>query len=64
VIVSDPRHINALAVRLQRLLDCPDMARVIGKHGYYLSKTCEGLFLPSNATADAIEEAGRQLQKN
>jgi len=61
VIVPDPRDTEGLAARLQRLLEEPEMTRMIGTHGYYLSKTCEGLFTPSNPTADAIEEIGRQL---
>jgi len=64
VIVSNPRDTAGLASRLERLLEHPEMTRTIGKHGYYLSKTCEGLFSPSNATADAIEEVGRQLQNS
>jgi len=55
VRIDDPRDQAALAARLLPLLRDPEAARIIGRHGKFLSKACERFFRPTNATADALE---------
>jgi glycosyltransferase involved in cell wall biosynthesis len=55
ILIPDPRHSTVLADRIETLLLNEQKRYVIGKHGQYLSKTCEKFFSQTNTTADAVE---------
>jgi glycosyltransferase involved in cell wall biosynthesis len=61
VVIPDPRMTAYLADQLRGLLEDEQTAYVIGKHGKYLSQTCEKFFWPSNSTADALETLGSEI---
>lgn len=63
VRIDDPRDHPALAARLASLLTDPERMRVIGRHGQFLSATCERFFRPTNATADALDAVSAELQR-
>lgn len=56
VIVDDPSDIGLLARQLSSLLRDPEDARIIGKHGQFLSRTCEHFFSQTDSVADGIEQ--------
>jgi glycosyltransferase involved in cell wall biosynthesis len=55
ILIDDPSDVARLEVRLERLCSGADNPYVIGKHGLYLSQTCESFFSPTDAMADAVE---------
>jgi glycosyltransferase involved in cell wall biosynthesis len=59
-IVEDPRDRTALAGRFELLLTDLARARVIGKHGLYLSKAYEELLDSHDATADVVDRLVRE----
>ena len=55
VIIDDPRDCANLAERLELLLTDPGRARVIGKHGLYLSQAFEDELELEDATANLVD---------
>jgi glycosyltransferase involved in cell wall biosynthesis len=60
VIIDDPRDRAKLAERLELLLTDRQRARVIGKHGFYLSQALEDELEIEDATADLVDSFVRQ----
>lgn len=60
VLIPDPKDTQYLADRIEALLANPEDTYVIGRHGQYLSETCEKFFWQRNTTADALEDVHRQ----
>ncbi|MER9845400.1 glycosyltransferase [Mesorhizobium australicum] len=60
VEIADPENIAGLAGRLGALIEDQTNCNVIGKHGYYLSSTCERFFHP-HPIAAAIEQTLRSV---
>ncbi|ESY71135.1 MULTISPECIES: glycosyltransferase [Mesorhizobium] len=58
--ITDPTNISEVAKRLGALIEDRIACKVIGKHGYYLSSTCERFFHP-HPVAAAIEQIGRSV---
>jgi glycosyltransferase involved in cell wall biosynthesis len=60
VEVVDPKDIDEVSRRLEVLLNDRLACKVIGKHGSYLSSTCERFFHPHPAAA-AIEQIAKSM---
>lgn len=56
VIVDDPSDIGLLAKQLSPLLKDPENTHIVGKHGEFLSRTCEQFFSQTDSVADGIEQ--------
>lgn len=56
VIIPDPREVEYLSDQLHWLLLDPQAAYVVGRHGQYLSETCERFFAQDNSTSVALEQ--------
>jgi glycosyltransferase involved in cell wall biosynthesis len=61
VLIPDPKVTEYLADQIQTLLSDPEKTYVIGRHGQYLSQTCEKFFRQRNSTADALEELHKEF---
>jgi glycosyltransferase involved in cell wall biosynthesis len=61
VLIPDPKDASYLAEQIGCFLADPQKARIIGKHGQYLSETCEKFFRQRNSTAEALEELHKEF---
>jgi glycosyltransferase involved in cell wall biosynthesis len=61
VLVADPSDVDHLSDQLRWLLLGDQAACVVGRHGQYLSETCERFFCQTNSTSDVLE---RTLTEN
>lgn len=61
VVIPDPNDSDYLADQIEGTLVDEQRAYVIGRHGQFLSETCEKFFWERNATADALENVWNAL---
>jgi glycosyltransferase involved in cell wall biosynthesis len=57
VEVPDPENVESLAKSLEFVIGAPETAHVVGKHGLYLSQTCEQFLHQDDSVGGALSTA-------